>query len=227
MNMKKHWWKLLSILLLLYTLVMGFLGPIPGLNILEQSIRNLYFHVPMWFSMMFMMLMSMIYSIRYLHRQKVEDDVKAHSYAIVGFVFGLLGIITGSIWARVTWGAWWVFQEVKLNGAAAALLVYAAYFILRGSFEDEEKRARYGAVYSIFAFVMYMVLINVIPRITNSSLHPGNGGNPGFNSYDLDSDLRMVFYPAVIGWVLLSVWMTTLLVRIKQVFRKKHQLDLE
>jgi len=107
------------------------------------------------------------------------------------------------------------------------LLVYAAYFILRGSFEDEEKRARYGAVYSIFAFVMYMVLINVIPRITNSSLHPGNGGNPGFNSYDLDSDLRMVFYPAVIGWVLLSVWMTTLLVRIKQVFRKKHQLDLE
>jgi heme exporter protein C len=74
---------------------------------------------------------------------------------------------------------------------------------------------------------MYMVLINVIPRITNSSLHPGNGGNPGFNSYDLDSDLRMVFYPAVIGWVLLSVWMTTLLVRIKQVFRKKHQLDLE
>ena len=66
---------------------MGFLGPIPGLNILEQSIRNLYCHVPMWFSMMFLMLMSMIYSIRYLHRQKVEDDVKAHSYAIVGFVF--------------------------------------------------------------------------------------------------------------------------------------------
>ena len=74
---------------------------------------------------------------------------------------------------------------------------------------------------------MFMVLINVIPRISNSSLHPGNGGNPGFNSYDLDSDLRKVFYPAVIGWVLLSVWISTILIRIEKVFRKKHGLDIE
>ena len=71
-----------------------------------------------------------------------------------------------------------------------------------------------------------MVFINVIPRISNSSLHPGNGGNPGFNSYDLDSDLRLVFYPAVIGWILLSVWIATLLIRIEKVYRKKHNLDL-
>lgn len=225
--MKKNWWKYLCVLFLFYAVIMGFLGPIPELNILEQSIRNLYFHVPMWFAMMTLMFTSMVYSIRYLSRQKIVDDVKASSFASVGFVFGLLGITTGSIWARATWGAWWVFQEVKLNGAAAALLVYAAYFILRGSFDDEEKKARFSAVYSIFAFVMFMVLINVIPRISNSSLHPGNGGNPGFNSYDLDSDLRMVFYPAVIGWIILSVWISSLIIRMKKVFRKKHQLDID
>jgi heme exporter protein C len=181
----------------------------------------------MWFAMMTLMFVSLVYSILYLNKQKIDHDIKAAAFAKVGFLFGLLGIITGSVWARATWGAWWVFQEVKLNGAAAALLVYAAYFILRGSFDDEEKKARFSSVYSIFAFVMFMVLINVIPRISNSSLHPGNGGNPGFNSYDLDSNLRIVFYPAVIGWILLSVWISTLLIRMEKIFRKKHQLDIE
>ncbi len=222
----KNWWKYLSIILLLYTVIMGFLGQVPKLPILEQSIRNLYFHVPMWFAMMVLMFTSMVYSIRYLSKQKIEDDIKAAAFAKVGFLFGFLGIVTGSVWARATWSAWWVIEEVKLNAAAAALLVYAAYFILRGSFDDEEKKARFSAVYSIFAFVMFMVLINVIPRISSSSLHPGNGGNPGFNSYDLDSSLRIVFYPAIIGWILLSVWITTLIIRIEKVFRKKHQLDI-
>ncbi len=125
------------------------------------------------------------------------------------------------VWAQVTWGAWWVFEEVKLNGAAAGLLIYAAYFILRGSFTKENMKARFSAVYNIFAFVMYMVLINVIPRITDSSLHPGNGGNPGFNAYDLDNNLRTVFYPAVIGWTLLAFWISTLKYRIEMIKHKR------
>jgi heme exporter protein C len=65
-----------------------------------------------------------------------------------------------------------------------------------------------------------MVLIFVIPRLTDS-LHPGNGGNPGFNQYDLDSRLRMVFYPAVIGWVLLGFWVSEISIRIKTLELKK------
>ena len=56
------------------------------------------------------------------------------------------------------------------------------------------------------------------------SLHPGNGGNPAFGQYDLDSDLRMVFYPAVLGWTLLGFWITTL--QIRSVNLQKH-LDYE
>jgi heme exporter protein C len=52
---------------------------------------------------------------------------------------------------------------------------------------------------------MMFVFIMILPRLTDS-LHPGNGGNPAFGKYDLDSDMRLVFYPAVIGWVLLSLW---------------------
>lgn len=222
---KQIWWKIATVILLFYTCTYGFWVKIPDLPILEESIRNLFFHVPMWFSMMLMMFLSLVYSLRYLATGNSRFDVIAANMAIIGLLMGSLGIITGMVWAKVTWGAWWVFAEVKLNAAAAALLVYLAYFILRSSFEDPESKAKFSAVYSVFAFVMFMVLINVIPRISSSSLHPGNGGNPGFNSYDLDANLRTVFYPAVLGWMGLSFWMSTQLIRIEMIKRRLNDID--
>jgi len=219
------WWKLLCVLLLFYTFVYGFLIAIPELPILEQSIRNLFFHVPMWFTMIALMLSSTIFGIYYLVKEDIVYDVKSYNIAVVGFVFGLMGLATGMVWAKVTWGAWWVFQEVKLNAAGAGVLIYAAYFILRGSLEEEEKRARFSAVYNVFAFVLFYVFIMVIPRLDVNSLHPGNGGNPGFNSYDLDNNLRMLFYPAVIGFILLGGWISQLFIRIELIKRKKIGLD--
>ena len=95
------------------------------------------------------------------------------------------------------------------------MLVYLAYMILRGSLDDEHKRARLSAVYSIFAFTLMLVFIMILPRLTDS-LHPGNGGNPAFSSYDLDNRMRTVFYPAVIGWTLLAAWITEIRVRMKR-----------
>jgi heme exporter protein C len=59
-----------------------------------------------------------------------------------------------------------------------------------------------------------MVLIWILPRMTDS-LHPGNGGNPGFNSMDLDNRMRLVFYPAIIGWTILGFWIADLRIRVK------------
>lgn len=179
----------------------------------------------MWFTMIALMLSSTIFGIYYLVKEDIVYDVKSYNIAVVGFVFGLMGLATGMVWAKVTWGAWWVFQEVKLNAAGAGVLIYAAYFILRGSLEEEEKRARFSAVYNVFAFVLFYVFIMVIPRLDVNSLHPGNGGNPGFNSYDLDNNLRMLFYPAVIGFILLGGWISQLFIRIELIKRKKIGLD--
>ena len=60
-----------------------------------------------------------------------------------------------------------------------------------------------------------LVFIMILPRLTDS-LHPGNGGNPVFGKYDLDNHMRMVFYPAVIGWTLLAVWIAEIRIRIKR-----------
>lgn len=209
-----------GVLLVLYALIAGLLMPVPDLAILEQSIRNLYYHVPMWFGMIFLLLASMVHSIKQLSSGNMKFDVKASEYANAAILFGGIGIVTGMIWAKNTWGAYWT-NDPKLNGAAIGMLMYLAYTVLRSSIEDEEKRARISAVYNIFCFPVFIVLIFVLPRITDS-LHPGNGGNPGFNSYDLDSRLRMVFYPAVLGWTLIGFWLADLGIRVKNLQRKQE-----
>jgi heme exporter protein C len=97
--------------------------------------------------------------------------------------------------------------------------MYLAYIVLRSSIDESQKRAKISAIYNIFAFPIMVVLLFILPRMTDS-LHPGNGGNPGFNSYDLDSNMRLVFYPAVIGWILLGVWISNIRYRIRLIQNK-------
>jgi heme exporter protein C len=194
----------------------------PYLNILQETIRNLYYHVPMWFAMLVILFTSVIYSIMQLSKpDKMEYDIYANSLAAVGLLFGLIGIATGALWAKHTWGAYWSF-DVKQNTTAVALLIYLAYFVLRSSFDDMDKRARISAIYNIFAFATLIPLLYVVPRMVDS-LHPGSNGsgNPGFNTYDLDNTMRMVFYPAIIGWILMGLWMAQLMTRVEKIRYKR------
>ncbi|MGB0840262.1 MAG: cytochrome c biogenesis protein CcsA [Chitinophagales bacterium] len=217
--LKRHWWKYISIALLLYTIIGGFLLPVPRLDIVNESIRNTYFHIPMWFGMMLIFLASLVYSIKYLRDGQIKHDLIASETAYVGLWFGAFGLLTGMMWGKFTWGSWWP-NDVKIHTSAVTLLIYAAYFILRGGMDDADKRAKVSSVYNIFAFSMMIPLLFVIPRMVDS-LHPGNGGNPAFGSYDLDSTMRMVFYPAIIGWTLLGFWMASLRIRLQLLVNKK------
>ena len=200
--------KILSIVLLVYTAAAGILLEVPRLPILNETIRVLYFHVPMWFTMIFLLLLSSVNAYRFISTKNIKYDLISYNYAHVGVYFGILGIVTGMIWAKYTWGTFWT-NDPKLNGSAIGLLIYFGYFILRNSIEDESKKAKVSSVYSVFAFSMLIPLIFILPRLTDS-LHPGNGGNPGFNVYDLNSQLRLVFYPAVIGFICLGLWISNI-----------------
>jgi heme exporter protein C len=214
--MRKSWWKILCVAILIYTVTAGLLFSVPAREILHETIRNLFFHVCMWFSMMILFTTSVVYSIKYLRTQRLSDDIYAVNFAKVGILLGILGYATGAVWARYTWtefaDATQIFTEPKLTGAAIALLIYFAYLVLRGSLTDIDKRARISAVYNIFAYAMLFPSIWILPRLMES-LHPGQGGNPGLNFNDLDSRLRLVFWPAIIGWTLLGVWITSLKIR--------------
>lgn len=227
--MHKYWWKILSIALLVYTFTVGLLINVPRLPQLQETIRNLFFHVCMWFGMMILFTVSVIQAIKYLRTNKLIHDIASRQYATVGIVFGLLGYLTGTIWMSYTWAdpnnpAYASFssiaREPKLIGAAIALLVYAAYLVLRDSITDIDKKARISSVYNIFAYAILFPSIWILPRML-PSLHPGKEGNPALNFNDIDSNMRIVFYPAVIGWTLLGVWITTLKIRLKIIQEKK------
>ena len=224
-SLKGNWWKILGIILVYYVLIGGLLIDVPKLAILHETIRNLFFHVAIWFAMFILLIVSLTYSIKYLKKSHSYYDLVASEFALTGIFFGLIGITTGSVWARFTWGDWWV-NDPKLNATTIALLIYLAYFVLRSSIADEQQRGRISAVYNIFSFAAAVPLIFILPRLTDS-LHPGNGGNPGFSAYDLDNNLRMVFYPAVIGWTIIGVWFATLRIRIKkiQAIIEDHQVQ--
>ena len=220
--MSISWWKITSVVLLVYTFIAGTLMDVPRLPQLQETIRNLYFHVCMWFVMMILFIVSVVYAIKYLRRTDLKYDVYSRQFAVVGFFFGLLGYATGAIWMSYTWAdpnnpAFESFsavaKEPKLIGTAIALLIYAAYLVLRDSVQDTDKRARIAAVYNLFAFAFLFPTIWILPRML-PSLHPGQEGNPALNTGDVDGRMRMVFYPAIIGWTLLGVWIASLKVRL-------------
>lgn len=221
--MRKSWWKIVCVCILFYTLTGGLLFSVPAREILHESIRNLFFHVCMWFGMMILLGTSVVYSIKYLRTQQLLHDIYAVNFAKIGILFGVLGYATGAVWAKYTWTEFadstQIFTEPKLTGAAIALLIYFAYLVLRGSLTDMDKKARISAVYNIFAFAMLFPTIWILPRLMES-LHPGKGGNPALDFKDLDGRMRVVFYPAIIGWTLLGVWITSLKIRLDLIKEK-------
>lgn len=216
--MNLSWWKVAAMVLLTYAVVLGFLLPVPARPIVNESIRNLYYHVPMWFSMVIIMSISVFFAIRYLSSGKFIYDIYASQFAATGVLLGILGLVTGAIWANYTWGAPWS-NDIKQILAAISLLIYLAYFVLRGSIDDIDKKARVSAVYNIFAYTMLFPALFIIPRLYDS-LHPGGEGNPAISQKDIDPLMRLVFWPAVLGWTLLSVWVSTLYLRLQKLIDK-------
>jgi heme exporter protein C len=216
--MRKSWWKILCVLLLTFAFTGGLLLPVPEMYILNETIRNLFFHVPMWFGMIILFTVSLVYSIRYLRSGNLKDDIYALQFINTGLLFGSLGLVTGMEWAQFTWGTAWSNDPKQLS-AAICMLIYFATLALRGSVADFDKRAKLGAVFNIFAFALMIPLLFILPRLTDS-LHPGNGGNPGFNTKDMAPELRPTFYIAVVGWTLLGVWITTLRIRLSLMTKK-------
>lgn len=220
--MRQKWWKFVSVALVIYAIIGGFLFEAPRLDILNETIRCVHYHVPMWFGMVFLYLISLVFSIKQLASNNLSNDIIAEKTAIIGVVYCALGLTTGMIWAQYTWGDWWN-GDPKQNMSAIAMLIYLAYLVLRSSIKDIDTKARIAAVYNIFAFFAMIVLIFVIPRLTDS-LHPGSGNNSGFAVYDLDNDLRLVFYPSTIGFMGIGLWMASFLSRVQRKTYEKLEL---
>jgi heme exporter protein C len=103
-HFRHFWWKILSILILIYVIIAGLMNDVPRLPILNETIRNAFFHPPLWIAMMVMLLVSAIFSIRYLTKGSLTDDLLAIEFANTALLFGILGCLTGSVWAYTSPG---------------------------------------------------------------------------------------------------------------------------
>lgn len=206
--------------------VLGIMGPVSRLPILEHTARNLYFHVPMWFVLYTGAIAGAWHSARLLATGREIHDIRAESAWLVSMTAGTIAIITGIVWSRFTW---YVGTDIWWNGdprqvmVAVQLLIGGAYFVLRGSVDDPRRRGRLSAVYALLATATMPFLTYVLPR-QYKSLHPGAEGNPAFSEMDIASDMRWIFYSAAVGFLMLGWWLYTQRVRSVVAERRAERL---
>lgn len=174
---------------------------VPGL---EDKARIIFFHVPTAWVSVIAFLTSLYFGIRFLRTKDLLLDIKSSTAASLGFLFCILATVTGAIWAKFSWGAYWNWDP-RQTSIFILLLIYGAYFALRSSIENDEKRATLSAVYSIIAGLTVPFFIFIMPRIV-SSLHPDPIINPQAKIH-MNSTMFVIFLLSLIGFTGIYVWM--------------------
>jgi heme exporter protein C len=208
--------KLKIILFFWMTAVICFalLYPIPYIPALGDRARVLYFHVPTAWVTVLAFLMAMIYSIQYLRYRDIFYDYKASSAAGLGLLFCILATVTGAVWAKFNWGAFWNWDP-RQTSIFLLLLIYGAYFALRSAVESEETRAKLSSVYAILSFITVPFFIFILPRIVES-LHP----DPIINTrgkINMDAGMLIIFLCSLAGFTALFYWMLNLKIRLAKI----------
>lgn len=198
----------------------------PFLPALQQRIKILNFHVPMSWTASLAYIISMVFSVQYLRKKNLVDDIKASSAAFLGLIFTILATSTGMIWAKFNWGAFWNWDP-RQTSIFILLLIYFAYFALRSSITDIQLKAKLSAVYSIISCVVMPFLIFIVPRMF-VGLHPGakSDGTSGpvisTQKGMLDSSLALTYYISLAGFIVLFFWLLNLHIRTQ-----KLKMELE
>jgi heme exporter protein C len=209
------------VLLLLWIagwMIAAFLAPV--VPVLGNTTRVLYFHIPCAWLTVVALAWSMGHSIAYLRTGRMSHDDHAAAAAELGMLFCIGATVTGAIWAKAKWGAYWNWDP-RETSIFFLLLIYGAYLALRSALDDERKRARLSAVYSAVAFVSVPFLMFVVPRML-ATLHP----DPIINSagkVDMDRRISLAFSMMLIGFTVLFYWLLSLRVRLARLERARME----
>lgn len=212
------YWKIILFILIAFVLVAGMSFPIvphptawyqfPIIKGLEEKAKIIFFHVPTSWLTVIAFLVSTIYSVKYLRKKDLDDDAKAYAAAQLGIVFCILATITGSIWAKFSWGSFWHWDP-RETSIFILLLIYGAFFALRSAIEVEEKRAALSSVYLIIAFLTVPFFIFIMPRIM-TGLHPGSADDTNAGpvvDFKMNANMMLVFYISLTAFTILFFWM--------------------
>jgi heme exporter protein C len=212
-------WQLILFVWMSLVIVAGFLYA-PLAEKLYEMTRIIYFHIPMAWVAVLAFLISTVFSIRYLMTRSWRDDVRAAISAKLGLLFAVLATVSGAIFAKAMWGAFWNWDP-RETSIFLLLLIYGAYLTLRTAVEGEDKRARLAAVYNILAFVTVPFLVFVVPRLY-FSLHP----DPLLNvqgRLEMHPRMLQVFLASLAGFTVLYFWIFDLSWKVARLKRKQEE----
>ena len=177
----------------------AFYAPIEADQGFSQKI--FYVHVPLAIVTLGGFVFGGISAIQYLRSGDPRHDLRSYTAIHQSLIFCAGALVTGSIWAKAAWGQWWVWDEPTLVSFLIVFLLYATYQPLRFSIEDPEKQARYASVFAIVAGA-FVPLNFAAVRLANPLIHPRVLNSSGGS---LPNDMRIAFYPCLIGMALLFV----------------------
>jgi heme exporter protein C len=200
-------------------IVMAFLW-VPPAQLLGDYSRIIYFHVPLaWVSMLAFVVSGML-SILYLLDKKKRFrrlDGKSYNSAAVGLAFTVLTVITGSIWAKLSWGSFWNWDP-RETSILFVLLIYIAYFSLQAALAGNSSRGKIGSVYLIVAMTTLPFFMFLAPRVMQS-LHPDTIININRTIY-LDDRMWLTLVTSLVTFTILYGYILNLLDRIMFIEKK-------
>ena len=180
---------------------------------LYEQTRIIYWHIPVAWVTVVAFLVCGWQSARYLKSKDLRDDAGAASAASLGLLFCALATVTGSIFSKGMWGAYWNWDP-RQTSIFFLLLIYAAYLTLRAAVPEPARRARLSAVYGLFAAAVTPLLIFVVPRLF-FTLHPDPIVNAG-GKLEMHPRMFQVFFASLVGFTVLFFWVYSLEVRIRR-----------
>ncbi len=183
--------------------------------------RNLFFHLPAWFTCFTAYFAAGVASAIYLIKRNPWYDTLAVSAVEVGVAFTLVGLVTGSIWARIIWGIWWTW-DARLTWALITFLVYAGYLMLRGAIDDPTARAKNAAVLCVFAFVSVMITYKSIEWWRTQ--HPGPVLSFRTGGGTIDPMMESAVYNNIGAMMLLAIVMIAVRMRQEDMQRQVDSL---
>ena len=186
--------------------------------------RVFYFHVATAWVGMLGFIVAALVAIIYLRTQDMKWDIIGLAAVEISLVFFAITIVLGSIWARPAWGTWWTW-EPRLTTAAILEMVYLAYLLLRQGIEDPERRARFGAVYTLLGGLS--VPLTFLSIRLFRTIHPVIIGNGGSETMAMTGSMvaTMLFSIAVFSLVFVTLFWHR--IRLGQYIDKVEQLKMK
>jgi len=160
-----------------------------------------YIHVPMAIVSLGGFVAGGIFAIRHLRSGDSSWDLRSYVAIHLSIILGLAVLITGAIWAKASWGHWWLWDEPVLVSFLVVFLLYCVYYPLRFSIEDPDRQARYSSVFAITAGA-FVPLNFVAVRLAEAYTHPRVLSQTGGS---LPGEMRLTFLVALVGMALLFV----------------------